>query len=232
MKKKFEYMMKYFKALKCGDLNIRLDVESINEIQYQVINCENRNINELPSTIQEIFEEICDLYFEDIYEYGPGGSNADHSEYYYVDIIIDTKNETLIFNEVDFTEYSTESTNEYYEFEEYSEGDSMYDTFTEVREFMEKAKVNKMVIKYNGSGDNGYIDQEVYTNKGKFPMEDFIRDLCYELLETFGGWEINEGSQGEIIFKPDSIEIDHEWNTEESYTNEANILVTKDSFDE
>jgi hypothetical protein len=43
-----------------------------------------------------------------------------------------------------------------------------------------------------------------------------IENVCYNILQKFGGWEINEGSQGKITFdfQSDNYSVYHEWNTE------------------
>jgi hypothetical protein len=54
-------------------------------------------------------------------------------------------------------------------------------------------------LDFNGSGDSGYLEGEFSSGSGRVPAH--IEDWCYEVLENnFGGWEINEGSQGYFIF--------------------------------
>ena len=46
----------------------------------------------------------------------------------------------------------------------------------------------------------------------------FQQDWCYQELENhFGGWEINEGSDGRFIFdfNESTVFLDHTYNTEE-----------------
>lgn len=231
MKKKFEYMMRYFKSLDCGELEMRLDIDHYS-IAYQDITCKNRSINELPSAIQQIFDEIFEMYSKKLYKNGPGSTKSYASDYFYVDIIIDTKNERLIFTDVDFTEYETESSGTYYEFEDTEEGESVHEYFLKIREYLSEQNLNEIQLKYEGSGDSGFIEDYCETDRGSDTVPKFLYDIAYNLLEEFGGWEINEGSQGTIIITADDIEVQHEWNTEESYTNTVNIQVTKDSFDE
>lgn len=57
---------------------------------------------------------------------------------------------------------------------------------------------NYLVLKYNGGGDSGYIESN-FENGEPVPTE--VEEWCYQQLEeNFGGWEINEGSQGEFQF--------------------------------
>jgi hypothetical protein len=232
MKKKFEYMMRYFKSLDCGELEMRLEIDE-EDIQEYHLMCKDRNINELPSNLDVIFYEICELYSRTLYNSGPGNSYNDTNSYFYVNIVIDTKNDSLIFKDIDFTEYATEDSGLEYHFDETEEGEPMYDRFIKIREFLSKENLTQITVTYNGGGDNGYIEDGYETIDGKlYSVPEFLEDISYELLEDFGGWEINEGSQGKITISANSIYIEHEWNTEEEYTNKVNIVVTKDSFDE
>lgn len=68
-------------------------------------------------------------------------------------------------------------------------------------------------LNYNGSGDSGYVESS-FDGGGRVPAE--VEDWCYQRLENnFGGWEINEGSQGYFIFNLDHniIELEHTNNT-------------------
>lgn len=73
-------------------------------------------------------------------------------------------------------------------------------------------------LDYNGGGDSGYINS-AFSNGETVPAE--FESWCYEQLESdFGGWEINEGSQGEFIidFNERTIIISHGENQETSNT--------------
>jgi hypothetical protein len=77
-----------------------------------------------------------------------------------------------------------------------------------------------LTIKYNGSGDSGYIENSFEEIGDQVPAA--IEDWCYNQLERhFGGWEINEGSDGEFIFNfhDMTIELNHTYNVEENTTD-------------
>ena len=107
----------------------------------------------------------------------------------------------------------------------YSEGDASgleYDDMIEeweekgVFEDMEIPEDGYMTLKYNGGGDSGYIESE-FDNGQPVPTE--IEEWCYQQLqENFGGWEINEGSQGEFEFnfKTKVVELGHSYNTQDN----------------
>lgn len=71
-------------------------------------------------------------------------------------------------------------------------------------------------LDYNGSGDSGYIEDD-FTNGDSVPA--VVSDYGYRMLENnFGGWEINEGSQGnfEIDLDRKEITLHHTSNIEET----------------
>lgn len=84
-------------------------------------------------------------------------------------------------------------------------------------EIFKEYSVTEIVCAYNGGGDSGYIENDMELGGDTVPTPSGIEDYCYTVLEDFGGWEINEGSQGSIRFNLKSKEysIDHQWNTEE-----------------
>jgi hypothetical protein len=78
---------------------------------------------------------------------------------------------------------------------------------------------NYLVLKYNGGGDSGYIESD-FENGEPSPGE--VEEWCYQQLEiNFGGWEINEGSQGEFQFdfNEKTVILSHTYNIEESKSN-------------
>jgi hypothetical protein len=78
---------------------------------------------------------------------------------------------------------------------------------------------NYLVLKYNGGGDSGYIESD-FENGEPSPGE--VEEWCYQQLEeNFGGWEINEGSQGEFRFdfNEKTVILSHTYNIEESISN-------------
>jgi len=57
---------------------------------------------------------------------------------------------------------------------------------------------DKLVLGYSGGGDSGFLNNEF--DNGELVSSE-IEDFCYgELENNFGGWEINEGSQGFFEF--------------------------------
>jgi hypothetical protein len=54
---------------------------------------------------------------------------------------------------------------------------------------------------YDGSGDSGWIQDQVDSEKGSKGSTNELENIAYEALELFhAGWEINEGSSGHMVF--------------------------------
>jgi len=74
-----------------------------------------------------------------------------------------------------------------------------------------------LTVTYNGSGDSGYLEGSFEENGSQVPAG--IEDWCYrELSSNFGGWEINEGSDGNFIFDFNNkvVTLNHTENIEEN----------------
>ena len=78
---------------------------------------------------------------------------------------------------------------------------------------------NYLVLKYNGGGDSGYIESDFENGE---PSPGAVEEWCYQQLEdNFGGWEINEGSQGEFQFdfNEKTVILSHTYNIIEDRSN-------------
>ncbi len=78
----------------------------------------------------------------------------------------------------------------------------------------------ELIIPYNGGGDSGYIESDFEGTTQQIPQQ--LEEWCYDRLEeNFGGWEINEGSQGNftIDFHDRTVRLTHTFNSEYSSSN-------------
>ena len=170
-------------------------------------------------------------YIDDLYEIGPGSAGDNSaSDYFNFELSFFPKENKLVFNEITHTEYESEGSGTSYDFSDYKEDDKMYTTFMKVREFLEKEGIEEMEVSYEGSGDSGSVNNEYTSENGGGEIDNDIEDICYYLLKEYGGWEINEGSQGTIEFTKDEIIVNHEWNTEEQYTSDTIIEINPENF--
>lgn len=225
MKNKLRILFKYLKGMGIDNITFRVDLES--GIQDFNLDTEDN----VSSAIENIIQEIIEEYEDKLYELGPGTVD-NPNDYFSVDGEILPNEGKFIFTNIDYQGYDTETSGTYYDKDDYEEDDSMYDTFIVVGKFLDEIRATSVTVGYNGSGDSGSVDHNYEGEIGSGIVPNDIENICYSLLEEYGGWEINEGSQGNIVFTKDEIEVNHEWNTQEDYNEEINIVVTLDTFSE
>ena len=225
MKNKLRILFKYLKGMGIDNITFRVDLES--GIQDFNLDTEDN----VSSAIENIIQEIIEEYEDKLYELGPGTVD-NPNDYFSVDGEILPNEGKFIFTNIDYQGYDTETSGTYYDKDDYEEDDSMYDTFIAVGKFLDEIRATSVTVGYNGSGDSGSVDHNYEGEIGSGIVPNDIENICYSLLEEYGGWEINEGSQGNIVFTKDEIEVNHEWNTQEDYNEEINIVVTLDTFSE
>lgn len=93
------------------------------------------------------------------------------------------------------------------------------ETLSKIMDMLRESNVPYMSVKFDGSGDSGSIEGAEDEDGATIELPADIEDWCYNQLESnYGGWEINEGSNGSFIFKTESNEVflDFAWNNENS----------------
>jgi hypothetical protein len=225
MKNKLRILFKYLKGMGIDNITFNVDLE--NGIQWFELNMEYNSSSAIENIVQEIIEE----YEDKLYELGPGTLD-NPNEYFQVSGQIIPNEGKFIFTEIDYQGYDTEGSGTYYDKDDYEEDDSMYDTFIEVGKFLDEIRANSATVGYSGGGDSGAVDNNYESENGSGMIPTNIENICYDLLEEYGGWEINEGSQGNIVFTKNEIEVNHEWNTQEDYNEQIDIVITLDTFSE
>lgn len=152
--------------------------------------------------IEKIFDKVDTNDFEDEYKYND-------VEYFNIEIDFDTITKKITVD----CYYTTPG-------EESGFKESEIVNIEEFKEYTDRG-VSEIICTYNGGGDSGYIDSDmdVDTDSNQ-PVPSFIEDMCYNALSSFGGWEINEGSQGNIVFNLTdlTISVNHAWNIEENHS--------------
>jgi hypothetical protein len=153
---------------------------------------ENNYTAEIPDGLVPILKKIID-YFDDA-DLFSNLSDSGEIDYQRFEIQIDGNGPK---REISLTHI----------FSYYGEGDSQGVEYDDVIEEWEEKGVfddteipedNYLVLKYNGGGDSGYIESNFESGQ---PVPTEVEEWCYQKLEeNFGGWEINEGSQGEFQF--------------------------------
>jgi hypothetical protein len=213
---------RYLASLGMQDGSIEMDVDSYGDFDFSEIDWAqethfaNNYSAEVPDGLIPIFKKIADYIQEiDLYQV----PDNDDINYERVDFDIDCQKSEV-------------SVNHWYSFYERGDGNSVEwdgeegkDIFEEwekdgVLEDLEIPNDGILTLKYNGSGDSGYIESSFEEIGDQVPAA--IEDWCYRQLEqNFGGWEINEGSDGEFIFNfhDTSVQLNHTYNVEENTTD-------------
>ena len=110
----------------------------------------------------------------------------------------------------------------------YTEGEkenNLYDTDElpeEIIEFLNKLSEEghgELEVNFQGSGDSGWVEEDGRTRKDdNYKIPDVVENYCYELLNKYPGWEVNEGSQGEFYFDSSKMMVSFEF----QYNEEVN----------
>ena len=201
-------------GMKYGDINFEMepDDEEISYSEYGFpTHFDNNYYAEIPDGLVPILKKIIDYVDDDgLYSNLPDGSDIDYQRF---EITIDGVKKEISLTHI----YSY-----------YSEGDSTgieYDDMIE--EWEEKGVFDDvsipedgyLTLKYNGGGDSGYIESDFENGE---PSPGAVEEWCYKQLEeNFGGWEINEGSQGEFQFdfNEKTVILSHTYNIIEDRSN-------------
>ena len=152
--------------------------------------------------IDKIFDKVDTDEFEDNFHNG-----ENDVEFFSIDVIFDAVSKKVIVE----CNYSTPG-------EEESFDESEIDDMDIFKEYTDRG-VSEIICTYDGGGDSGYIENDMDVDGERENTPTFLEDLCYDALSNFGGWEINEGSQVNIVFNltDKTITVNHAWNTEENH---------------
>ena len=178
-------------------------------------------IDFLPGSIGPLFDEIKDnfdtgLFYNDYYDNYTGG----------LQLIVNAEKKMLIVKYYYYT-LRTEDSRIEKSFKDLSEmtnpwrsGERELTKLTK-EDFLNEMKEiygSYVEMRYDGSGDSGWIDDNVDSEKESKLSTPKLEDIAYEALEMFhAGWEINEGSSGSMTFnfENQTFIIDHYTNIEE-----------------
>jgi hypothetical protein len=203
-------------GLNYGEIQFEMEPEE-DEIAYNPkdfpTHFDNNYTAEIPDGLVPILKKIID-YVDDegLYNELPDDANIDYQRF---EITIDGEGSK---KEIALTHI--------YSFQ--TDGDTQGVEYDEIMEEWEKKGVfndtsipedNYLVLKYNGGGGSGYIESDFENGE---PSPGAVEEWCYQQLEeNFGGWEINEGSQGEFQFdfNEKTVILSHTYNIEESRSN-------------
>jgi len=167
----------------------------------------------IPSNFLPLFDMIIDKYGEEIWD---GSQSESEEEYYSMEITFKVDSKVMIITS-EITENGEEDAGDSYEL----------NNNEEVNLFLDDHNLESIMIKYEGGGDSGYIENKGEGNDGEeYDLSAGMEDVVYTYLEkSFGGWENNEGATGVITVTKEEIQIDHIWNTREQVDSDLRIVI-------
>ena len=217
-KKYLRGLSNYLNSMGIVDGSIEIDLESgysnIQDIIWDNITHFSNNYRaEIPDGLIVILKKIMNYVDENNLFRDHGMSDINYER---LDFDIDTERREISVNHW-WSYYDTGEENSV-EWDD-EEGKDLFEGWEKdgVFEDLEVPDNGILILSYNGSGDSGFVESNFDENFESVPSA--IEDWCYTQLENnFGGWEINEGSNGEFIFnfKEMTIELKHTYNTEEN----------------
>jgi hypothetical protein len=230
-KKYLRRVCRYLASLGMQDGIIEMEVDDYGGFDFSDINWNrethftNNYSAEIPDGLLLILKKVGDYIQENGLYNGP---EEDDLSYERIDFDIDCNDQELTVN--NWWSFYARSDGNSVEWNG-KEGKDIFEEWEKdgVLDDLEVPNDGMLTVKYNGSGDSGYIESDFDENGDGVPTS--IEDWCYRQLENnFGGWEINEGSDGEFKFNFHNmtIELYHTYNVQE----DAHDTIYEESFAE
>ena len=202
---------KFLEKEECPQIDIDFDPYSLNSHSGYRIYCNGKSIA-LPIDISKPLEQFMESISGEL------DTEIGDSEVYQYQVRINTKDRTLTVFSL-YTVYGEDGP-----YEEYDEGEN---AIKACEQFIKDGYTGVLTFDFSGGGDSGYVEEigRSNTSDGNVNLNKLADDVCYSLLSNYGGWEINEGSQGQIYFDLDKkmSTIEFTWNTEEAGEEEQGV---------
>ena len=173
----------------------------------------------IPKQFIKLFDTLVEKYGGEIWD---GSQNEWDSEYYRVDINVSLSERKIIITS-DIEEQTSEGSSHEYDVIE----------VPSVQSFLDENEIDDFEVSYSGGGDDGYIEDDGYDDEGnQYRLSDDLENYLYrQLNNSFGGWEINEGSSGKFIINRQTMEIEHEWYENDWVESGLRIEITEKDLD-
>ncbi len=209
----------YLEKVKCDEATFSLDAWELN-MNYKSFYCGDKGMLRAPIPMDNFIEDYMD-YLKGTGDLEQFSEDGDHEFYGYEFIVLRENRKVKIMGE-----YST-----------YVEGDT-HDGFLDTDELpenilkfleeLDESGHGEFEVMCTGGGDSGFVEDDGRTRKDdnyKTPSD--VENYCYQLLEQFPGWEINEGSQSEFYFDGRKRAVSFKF----TYNEEENIKELVYEFD-
>lgn len=170
----------------------------------------------LPKRLEEFYDKLVTLVTEEDFE-------IDYDNYHTIEVRYTVENNTLTIKDIEHITVTRDSG---------ASTDVDSPELLDILKLWSDEGFSVVKVDFSGGGDNGYIDSEGYNDiESRIEIPAALDDFLYEMLgRNFGGWEINEGSQGTFEIYTENNEINlligvNEEDTETStiYTKQINF---------
>ena len=205
-KKYLQRICRYLGSLgmKHGSIDFEMEYGEFDKDDYnwnRITHFSNNYSAEIPDGLKEICKKLLQHVEENDLINKPDVENLNW-ERIEIDVDCDDSTISVVHDYNYYAESDTESISE--RVQDDSDYDSLREVFEEL-ENIEGLETRSLRLDYNGSGDSGYLEDS-FTYGTDCPTS--VSDYCYNMLENnFGGWEINEGSQGYFEMDLDNKEL-------------------------
>ena len=223
MKKYFEALLVYMRNLGVDRVwtEMTMDGSHMDHWDEEIQATKNGDYKKigLPKQFIKLFDTLVEKYGQEIWD---GSQNEWDSEYYRVDINVSLSERKIIITS-DIEEQTSEGSSHEYDVIE----------VPSVQSFLDENEIDDFEVSYSGGGDDGYIEDDGYDDEGnQYRLSDDLENFLYSKLNnSFGGWEINEGSSGKFIINRQTMEIEHEWYENDWVESGLRIEITEKDLD-
>jgi hypothetical protein len=192
--------------------NIEIGIEGgWDNIEWREITHFSNNYNaDIPEGLILILKKIVNYVVEN----DLGEVYGSELEWFRGEFDIDTVRQEISVSEY-WTEYDTNDVVS----SEFEDEPELFETI-DLLFFRGEKKPKELTVRFEGSGDSGYLNDNFENTMLTLPAG--IEDWCYTTLEnSFGGWEINEGSSGNFVFNLEdkTVTLNYYENIEVGRTN-------------
>ena len=173
----------------------------------------------VPKQFIKLFDTLVEKYRGEIWD---GSQNDWGSDFYRVDINVFLSEREIVITS-DIEEQTTDDSSDEYDVIE----------VPSVQSFLDENEIDDFEVSYSGGGDDGYIEDDGYDDEGnQYRLSDDLENYLYSKLNnSFGGWEINEGSSGKFIINSQTMVIEHEWYENDWVGSDLRIEITEKDLD-
>jgi hypothetical protein len=223
MKKYFEALLVYMRNLGVDRVwtEMTMDGSHVDYWDQEFQATKNGDYKKIgmPKQFIKLFDTLVEKYGQEIWD---GSQNEWDSEHYRVDINVSLSERKIIITS-DIEEQTTDGSSDEYDVIE----------VPSVQSFLDENEIDDFEVSYSGGGDDGYIEDDGYDDEGnQYRLSDDLENYLYSKLNnSFGGWEINEGSSGKFIINSQTMVIEHEWYENDWVGSDLRIEITGKDLD-